>query len=253
MKQITLSIAIATFNEEAHIGNCLDSVKGLAGEIVVVDGQSTDKTLSIAKQFKAKIISTTNKAIFHINKQMAIDACTGDWILQLDADEIVSPELKTEILATISNDGQFNGYWLNRRNYFLGRFLRKGGQYPDPTLRLYRRGKGHLPCQSVHEQAVVEGDTGHLTHDLLHYADTTFGRFLQRNDRYSSLLATQLNNPMFWSYFFIKPISTFFSIYIRHRGYVDAFPGFVFAFYSALRFPTAYVKYWEINHDKNRN
>jgi glycosyltransferase involved in cell wall biosynthesis len=249
----TISVAIATFNEAGNIKKCLDSVSDWVDEIVIYDGQSTDPTLAIAQKYKkVKIISGPNHPLFHLNKQTAIDACTSDWILQLDADEVVTSKLAEEIKPTIQNT-EFNGFWIKRQNFFLGKFLTKGGVYPDPTLRLYRRGKGRLPCVDVHEQAKVDGQTGKLQNDLLHYADPTFERFLFRNNRYSSLLATQIHHPYLIDYFFFKPIITFFSLYFRHRGYVDGFPGFVFAFYSALRFPTAYVKHWELLNAKNRH
>ncbi len=249
----TISVAIATYNEADTIKTCLDSVTSWVNEIVLYDGQSTDKTLSVVKKYKnIKIISGINHPLFHINKQTAIDAATSDWILQLDADEVVTQKLADEIRHTIKATS-LNGFWIPRRNFFLGKFLTKGGVYPDPTLRLYRKGFGKLPCVNVHEQAVVVGQTGTLVNDLLHYADPTFERFLLRNNRYSSLLAAHLKTPSFFNCFFIKPLITFISLFFRHRGYVDGFPGFVFAYYSALRFPAAYVKYWELFHAKNRH
>ena len=248
-----LSVAIATYNEESCIKRCIDAINDFADEIIVVDGQSNDKTTKILKEYpKVKVISTTNKPIFHINKQMAIEACKGDWILQLDADEVVTPELKNEILATIDQPTA-DGYWINRRNYFLGHFLSKGGIYPDPTIRLYKNGLGRLPCKDVHEQAEIKGTVGQLKSDLLHFADPTFSRYLLRNDRYTALIAAELktkgikNTPLnFIIYFVIKPINWFFLTFFRHRGYVDGFPGFVFSWYSSLRFSLAYIKLYEM-------
>lgn len=250
-----LSIAIATFNESRHIQKCLDAVKDIATEIVIYDAQSTDNTVAIAKKFEqVKIISGPNHPIFHINKQKAIDKCTSDWILQLDADEVVTPDLSNEIMKIISSKPAENGFWINRKNYFLGKFLTKGGVYPDPTIRLYKNGKSKLPCKSVHEQAIIEGKVGHLKSDLYHYADYSFSRYLERNNRYSTLMAAELKQKKIpitlWThveFFLIKPIYRFFEIYLRHRGYVDGFPGFVFAFYSALTYPAAYTKYYEIS------
>lgn len=248
----TISVAIATFNEEKNISTCLKAVESWVDEIIIVDGHSEDKTVEISKKFKnTKIISTTNKPIFHINKQMAISACTSDWILQLDADEVVSLELQKEIKSTIENT-EFDGFWIKRKNFFLGKFLTKGGVYPDPTIRLYQNGKGYLPCQDVHEQAVINGSVGQLNSDLLHYADPNFSRYLLRNDRYTSLIASDLEKQKisfnfinFIDFFLIKPIYWFFLAYFRHRGYVDGFPGFVFAWYSSLRFPISYIKLYE--------
>lgn len=248
----TISVVLATFNEEKNVARCLESVKAWADEIVVADGESSDATQEIAKRYGAAVIVTDNKPIFHINKNIAIDAATKGWVLQLDADEVVSNELRDEILAKIASNPKENGFWIPRSNYFLGRFLKKGGQYPDATNRLYRRGKGRLPAKDVHEQALIEGETGWLTNDLLHFADPSFSRYLTRWNRYTTLLAQELidgrrklQKPELLCYFLFLPKWEFWKIYLRHRGYVDGFPGFVFALFSALRFPAAYIKYWE--------
>lgn len=239
MKKI--SVVLAVYNEESHLRACLESIKDLTGEIVIVDGGSIDKTVDIAKEFDARIIETDNPPNFHINKNKAIDAAKGDWILQLDADEVVTAELTREIKkAVLSND--INGYWIPRKNFFLGRFLTKGGQYPDYTLRLYKNGKGRLPGKDVHEQATVDGKVEFLKNDLLHLRDKNFSDYMERFNRYTDLLSTQIINPNFFDYLFIKPIFWFIKAYIRHRGYVDGFPGFVFALFSSLRFPISYIK-----------
>ncbi len=246
-----ISVVLAVFNEEDNLKNCLNSVKDIAHEIVVVDGGSTDKTLEIAKSFNAKIIQTNNPLVFHINKNKAIDAAKGDWILQLDADEVVTNELVNEIRVAVSKESDINGYWIPRKNFFLGKYLTKGGQYPDLTLRLYRKGKGRLPAKDVHEQAEVEGKVGYLKNDLLHLRDKSFTTYMERFNRYTELLAFQLieagvNRNIFSlvDYLFMKPTYWFLKIFIRHRGYVDGFPGFIFALFSSLRFSVAYIKFW---------
>ena len=249
MEKQTISVVLATYNEEKNLPDCLESVKDFADEIVIVDGQSFDKTVEIAKKYNAKIKITTNKPIFHINKQMAIDMASSDWILQLDADERISNELEKEILSAV-NTTSLNGYWIPRKNWFLGRFLTKGGQYPDYTLRLYRKGKGRLPQKSVHEQAEVSGTVGFLKNPLIHIADPSFSRYIKRWGRYTNLIATELReknigyNPIFAiKYILILPIWWFLLTYIRHKGFMDSWQGFVFSFFSSLRFPTAYFKY----------
>lgn len=243
-----ISVALAVYNEEENLRHCLESIKNIAWEIVVVDGGSTDRTVEIAKEFNARIIQSDNPANFHINKNKAIDVAKGSWILQLDADEVVTKELAEEIKITISKSPQENGFWIPRRNFFLGRFLKKGGQYPDYTLRLYRRGKGRLPAKDVHEQAVVEGKVGYLKNDLLHLRDKTFSTYIERFNRYTDLLATQIKNPTFLNYIFIKPIFWFLKAYLRHKGFMDGSPGFIFALFSSLRFSVAYIKYKELQH-----
>ncbi len=240
-----LSVVLATFNEEQNLARCLAAVKGWAGEIIVVDGTSTDKTVAIAEKYGAKVTVTDNPPIFHLNKQKAIEQARGDWILQLDADEVVTPDLKKEIDSVLAADPPENGFWLPRSNFFLGKFLKKGGAYPDYTLRLYRRGKGRLPCKSVHEQAEVTGKTGYLKHDLLHYANETFYRYLEHFNRYTDLWAETVSGG-FLANMLVRPLfdsrQGFFTIYFRHLGFLDGFPGFIWALFSSLNFPIAYFK-----------
>lgn len=258
-----LSVVLATFNEEENLADCLDSVHDLADEIVIVDGSSTDKTCEIAKKYGAKIVVVENVPIFHINKQKAIDLATKDWVLQLDADERLSPELKKEIKNILDQRPKtkdqelINGYWISRKNLFLGRFLMKGGQYPDYTLRLYRRGKGRLPQKDVHEQALVVGSVGYLKESLYHYPYKNFAAYYLKWNRYNELLASEIKEKLkdkgflkriiyAIGYLIIKPGHWFLTTYVRHKGFMDLYPGFVFSFFSALRFPVAYLKYLKI-------
>ncbi len=251
-KHPILSVVLATRNEASVLGRCLDSVKDIADEIVIADENSTDSTPDIARKFKAKVIKVDHNDNFHITKNISIDAAKGDWILQLDADEVVSPELSSEIMSTITSSSSINGYWINRRNWFLNRFLSKGGQYPDPTIRLYRNGLGRLPAQDVHEQAKIDGEVGHLSRDLLHYRDVTFEKYLEGFNRYSTFIASQMADKKIPINIFqtinhlaIKPFITFFLIYFRHLGLVDGLAGFVFALFSGLIHAVAYIKYWQ--------
>lgn len=252
-----ISVVLATFNEEKNIERCLKAVQDFADEIIVVDGSSTDKTVELAKNFQAKVISTTNKPLFHINKQMAMDEAKGDLILQMDADEVVDNELKFFIIQThqklIKKEKLPAAWWIKRKNWFLNRFLKKGGQYPDPVIRLYQKGKARLPQKDVHEQMDVDGEVGWADGHLLHYGTPTFSDYLRKWNDYTSLKATQLEDegvyitiPNSIQYLMIKPITTFLSLYIRHKGFIDGFPGFVFAAYSGLYHPVSYLKLWEI-------
>lgn len=250
-----LSVALAVFNEEETLSACLETIKDLADEIVIVDGSSTDNTVAVAQKYGAKIIKEINRTNFHINKQIAIDACSGTWILQLDADERVSSMLAKEIETIINSPlaGQPDAYYLKRRNYFLGKWMSKGGMYPDPVIRLFQRGKAHLPQASVHELMEVAGPTKWLGQDLLHIADPTFSRYLRRSNRYTTLQAeTWLKEGKIgldtWNivlYTLLKPLVRFGEIYLRHKGFMDGFPGFVFALYSGIHITSSYIKYWE--------
>lgn len=254
-----LSLCIATFNEEKNIHYPMDSVYDIVDEVIIVDGGSEDKTVEIVKSYGAKVrvIQSDNPIMFHKNKERAIREAKGDWILQLDADESLSDELKKEIEKIISAPEQKNtvAYWLPRKNFFLTRFLEKGGQYPDYTVRFYRNGVATFPCKDVHENVTIKGEIGYLNNPILHFADPHFSRYLMRWDRYTTsevenakFIALNKDRSlviMFFEYFFWKPLTTFFSMYVRHKGFMDGFPGFVFSLFSSLRFYVIYIKWWK--------
>jgi (heptosyl)LPS beta-1,4-glucosyltransferase len=222
-----LSVVLAVYNEENNLSDCLTSIKDITDDIVVVDGSSTDGTVAVARKFGAHVTITDNPPIFHINKQKAINLAKHEWILQLDADERVSQALAKEIekITQMNDDeienyqdnlpnkklfqrhqhllekrdghigtqyGRYAAFFLPRLNYFLGHYMRYGGVYPDGVIRLIRKGKAYLPCKSVHEQFVVEGQVGWLQNDLYHMDSPTFERYMTRNNRYIDLLAAEL-------------------------------------------------------------
>ena len=246
-----LSIITSTFNEENNLADCLESVKNIADEIIVVDGGSDDKTVEIAKKYGAKVKVTDNPPIFLINRQKAIDMASKEWILNLDADERITPELEKEIKGILdSDDDRFNGYWIPRKNWYLGRYLMKGGVYPDYQLRLYKRGKVHFALKDVHEQAIVEGKVGYLREPMIHLSDPEFKRYILRLNRYTDRIADELvekhtGKDMLTgaNYFIARPVWWFVLTYGRHKGFMDGWQGFVFSLFSALRFPLAYRKY----------
>ena len=259
MKKIKISAAMATFNEQENIVDCLKSLKHFADEIVVVDGSSSDQTAQLAAKLGAQVMITSNKSMFHINKNLAIANCQGDWIFLIDADERISHQLVEEIRQKVKENPKENGFWVNRRNWFLGGYLKKGGAYPDSVIRLFRKGKGSLEEVSVHEQVKVDGEVDRLKGDILHFADPNFARYLMRADRYTTQTAIEIKKKdpgrgilVVIYYMLIKPIITFINIYIRHRGYVDGFRGFIWAFFSGAHYFYAYAKYWESTKNNNK-
>jgi len=224
--KIRLSVALATFNEEENIGDCLESVRQLADEIVVVDESSTDKTCQIAKSYGAKVYKTAHHPIFHVTKQKALDYATGKWILQLDADEKVTPALAKEIKEVLKMDdsrmrkrrpidekkwqlfqrhqrliekrdglvgkktGEIVAFFIPRLNYFLGKPLIHAGVYPDGVIRLVKNGKAWFPAKSVHEQIQINGEVAWLFNDLEHHDSPTLSRYFKRMARYTDLQAT---------------------------------------------------------------
>lgn len=243
-----LSLCIAVYNEEKNLHYPMDSAIDIVDEVIIVDGGSTDKTVEIARSYgkKVKIIKSDNPIMFHKNKQKAIEAAQGEWILQLDADEVLSQELKQEILNLFHQTDDQTAFWIPRKNWFLTGFLMKGGQYPDYTIRLYKNGFAKFPCKDVHENVEIKGKVGYLKNPLLHYADPDFSRYLSRWDRYTTAEVERMPKDMklnFFNYFVWKPKITFLMMYFRHKGFIDGFPGFVFSLFSSIRYWVIYIKW----------
>jgi glycosyltransferase involved in cell wall biosynthesis len=263
-----LSVVLATYNEEKNIARCLGAIKDIADEIIVVDGESTDNTIGIAKEIGARVISTTNKSNFHINKQMAMDEAKGELVFQLDADEVADKELLSfivkihqEVLGRTNQDNKTKpvAWFIKRKNLFLGHFFTKAGQYPDPVIRLYVNGLAKLPQRDVHEQMIVNGEIGWADGHLIHYANPTFADYLRKWQTYTSFKAQQLyedgviiNFSNTIKYILWLPLKTFFLIYVRHKGFVDGVAGFVFSVMSGLYHAMSYLKLWELYKIKNK-
>lgn len=226
-KKLLLSVVLATRNEEKNIGPCLESVKNIADEIIVVDEESSDNTREIAKEYGAKVYKVKHEPIFHKTKQKALNYAKGDWILQLDADERVSSELADEISEVINmtneeikqrvlsdprkrrlfkdqeelirkregslgkETGEIVAFFIPRKNIFLGAPLIHAGVYPDGVIRLVKRGKAHFPAKSVHELMEIDGEVSWLFNDLEHHDSPTFKRYLERANRYTDLTADE--------------------------------------------------------------
>jgi len=282
-----LSLCLAVYNEEKNLHYPLDSAYDFVDEVVIVDGGSTDKTIQIAKSYgkKVRIINSDNPVMFHKNKQKAIEAAQGEWILQLDADEELSEDLKKEIqVITNSNEfhesnSSYSAYQIPRKNWFLTGFLMKGGQYPDYTIRLYKNGVAKFPCKDVHENVEIinnlkskiknseskeekkinsqflilnsKCNIGFLRNPILHYADPDFSRYLMRWDRYTTAEVERMPKDLklsWFNYIIWKPKITFLMMYFRHKGFIDGFPGFVFALFSSIRFWVIYIKWYQRVH-----
>jgi len=248
---LILSIAIITKNEEANLARTLDSVRW-ADEIVIVDCGSTDRTEEIARSFGAKFFVEEWKG-FGAQKNSAIAKCSAEWILALDADEEVSLELADEIRQLLGGPLLHEAYFLPRRNLFLGRWIRHGGYYPDPKLRLFRKGKAQFEERVVHETIRPTGSTGQLRGDLLHHAYPTLESYIEHMNRYSSLGAAQAiargktsRNPLsfFWNVF-LAPAATFKYNYFFRLGFLDGREGFLLHLYHSAYVSWKYAKAWE--------
>jgi len=249
---MTLSVAMITMNEEANLLRTLASVH-FADEIVIVDSFSTDRTLEIARSFNAKVFVESFKG-HGGQKNSAIDKCTSDWILLLDADEVISALLQKNIRELLAGTPPHQAYWLNRSNLISGRWMRHGGFYPDRKLRLFRRGTARMTNESSpHSTPHCEGSTGHLHGDILHYAYPTLSLYLEHMNRYSSEMAKlalqrgKTSRSLFsflWNVV-LNPLATFFYNYVLRLGFMDGRAGLLLHLYHSGYVSWKYAKAWE--------
>ncbi|MCM8800413.1 MAG: glycosyltransferase family 2 protein [Candidatus Omnitrophica bacterium] len=251
-----LSVVIAVKNEEKNIKRTLESVKW-ADEIVIVDDVSSDKTVEICRLYTPLVFIHDSQGDFHKNKNLGIEKAGGDWILSLDGDEVVSPELAMEIRSAIKNKDML-GYYINRKNFFLGKWIRGCGWYPDYIIRLFRKGITQWPISIVIDDTpkiVDKTRVGYLKNHLLHYSYTSFEQYIDKLNLYSLGIAKQyylhgvrLNRFNFFIYFFIKPIFVLLYKYIFLRGYKDGWRGLFISFASGLLLFITYAKLWEFQN-----
>ena len=247
---------MSAYNEEVVIGRCLESVRSLAGEIIIVDNESQDKTVEIAKKFTKKIYSQRNILMLNTNKNYGFGKATGDWILNLDADEEVPKELAKEIQSLIRSDPKENGFWIKRKNIIFGKWIQHGLWWPDKQIRLFRRGKGAFPCVHIHEYIAVEGGVGELTEPFLHHNYEYVHQYLATIDRASSSEALSLagmQHELVWYDALRFPLSDFLKLYFAESGYKDGLHGLVLALFQAFYSFTVFTKYWEMKKFPQRD
>mgnify|MGYP001587085651 FL=1 len=244
-----VSVTVITWNEEERLRPCLLSV-AWADEIIVVDAESTDKTVQVAREFTDRIWTRPWPG-FAVQKNFALEQAAGEWVLSLDADEQVTPELREEIERVIAADGPADGYAMPRKNFFWGAWVRHGRLYPDYQRRLFRRGSGRFVERAVHESVEIQGSVGRLEAPLLHYSYRSLEEFIQRSNRYSTLAAEE------WIRqgrgvrpidFVLRPLGRFLSMYLLHRGFLDGWRGLLLAGLYAHYVFLRTAKVWEIGH-----
>lgn len=251
-----LSVVISTYNSEKKIEDCLRSAS-FADEIIIVDGTSSDATLKIAKKYTSKIFIRTNNPMLNINKNFGFSKAKSDWILSLDADERITPELKTEIESRIMNhELGINGYWIPRKNIIFGKWMKHTGWYPDHQLRLFRHGKGRFPEEHIHEMIKITGESGHLLNHITHYNYDTIFQFIQKLMIYAPNEAEQLlkNGYKFqWQDAIRMPTKEFLSRFFAREGYKDGFHGLMLSVFMAFYHFVVFSLIWESNHFEEIN
>lgn len=233
-----LSVTIITLNEEQNIRDCLESVR-FADEVIVVDSGSRDRTLDIAGKFNVKIFQEAWQG-FSGTKNSAQEKAQGPWILNIDADERVTPALREEIRRILREGSDYAGFKVPRKNYFCGQWIRHGGWHPNYQLRLYRKEAGRFAPREVHEQAEVRGPVGTLVNPLEHYTYRSISDYLRRMDRYADLSARQYlqeGRRIGWPAILFRSWFTFFQMWILKWGCLDGVNGLVLAvLYSQYTF-----------------
>jgi glycosyltransferase involved in cell wall biosynthesis len=277
---VILSVVIITYNEEANIARTLARVQPLVadgkGEIIIVDSGSTDGTVEIAKSYGARVFTEEWKG-FAAQKNSAIEKATGDWILSLDADEELDRDLqesiphvvaqrhphpKKELLTAMGyqmTGPNICGYWIRRRNKFMSRWIKHGGFWPDPKLRLFRRGAGRFnEDRGVHEDMVVNCQTGNLISGaLIHHSYPTLTDYIDHINRYSSLgaemVAAKGSVRFSVANILLRPLFTFIYNYFFRLGFLDGREGLLLHLYHAVYVSWKYAKAWELSRKSSNS
>ena len=246
----SLSVIVITHNESARLRACLESV-AFAGEVIVVDSGSTDDTVAIARAMGARVSQTSDWPGFGPQKNRALDLADRDWVLSIDADERVTPQLREQIEAALRAP-QFDAYTVNRRSSYCGQYIAHSGWYPDRLLRLFRRGAGRFSDALVHEALQVKGPVGRLEGELLHESYANFEAVLDKMDRYSTAGAQALHRKGVKGSFgkaLGHGLWAFLRTYLFKRGFLDGRLGFVLAVSNAEGTYYRYLKLWLLQRD----
>ena len=242
-----ISAIVITYNEEKNIQRCLESLSW-ADEIVVVDSFSQDRTKDIASSFTDKIFDLEWQG-FGKQKEIARTKASYDWVLSVDADEVVSEKLKEEIKSVINKNDSSDGYYIPRLSNFLGRWIKHSGWYPDYVLRLFRKHQARFDESLVHEKLILEGKAGFLKNEILHYTDPDISHYLSKMYKYTTLSAQKLLAEGKSATLFdllLRPVAIFFKMYLFKSGFLDGWQGFLLACFSSFHVFVKYAKLWHL-------
>ncbi len=245
-----ISAIIIAGSEEKNIADCLESVKW-ADEIVVVNSESTDRTVEIAGRYTDKVFIRKWEG-YASQKNFSLEKASNEWVLSLDADERVSPELLDE-LKTL-DFSRADGFYVPRRNYFLNKVVRSCGWSPDYQLRLFRKSKTTLTSRRVHEGFSVYGRREHLKGELIHYTHTSIAGTLAKINEYSTLEAEEKSERIHVTApkIFFKPLWAFFQHFIIRKGFTDGVHGLMVSIIHAITKTQVYMKIWEIQNARGK-
>ena len=250
-KRQTLAVVMMTKNEETRLVACLDRVAGWAQEIVIIDDLSTDRTVEIAQRYTDKIFRLPSEDDHFRQWNRGIERATAEWVLHIDADEWVTPELKQAIDRALLDPQGHSAFELMRKNVFLGQPMRHGGWY-HRHLILFRRDRARCVGKGIHVKLKVDGTIGFLNADIEHYPFSSISQFLERQNHYTSVEAgvmrdTQPPRPPRAVYFqaVVRPPKLWWKFWMKKGGYRDGWVGFVFSVLFAFTHFLLWAKYWE--------
>lgn len=256
---VGLSVVITAFNEEKKLEACLESVQDIADEIVVVDSSSTDKTAAIAKKYTKHVYTQKNDPLhIDLQKNFGFSKATGDWILSLDADERVTPELGKEIKNAIEfSSSSITAYWIPRKNIIFGKWIEHTGWYPDYQLRLFRNGSGKYTEQHVHEFISVEGETVYLTEPMIHLNYETILQFFLRTATVYAPNEAEALLQKKYKFTYVDairmPSREFINRFFGREGYKDGLHGLVLSILMAWYHFMIFAYIWEKKNFKEVN
>jgi len=248
MKKIPISACIITYNEEENIRACLESVKW-ADEIVVVDSYSTDNTFDIAKEYSKHVIQRSWPG--HVaQKNNTLVYATNEWVLSLDADERISPELREEIEAELQKKTlSWDGFNMPRWTFYLGRWIRHGGWQPDIKLRLFKKSKGRWGGKDPHDKVILDGKAKRLKSPIYHYNYKDLSHQITTIESYSRISSAELykeRKKFRYSDLLLRPPFRFLRDYFLKQGFRDGWPGLIIAVNTSFYVFTKYAKLWEL-------
>ena len=251
----TLSVILITRNEEANLDDCLASLEGIAQQIVVVDTNSADRTLEIAQNYGAVVSQPADWPGFGPQKNRALELATGEWVLSLDADERLTPALRSEILTAIHHSAHVDCFAIPRLSWYCGRFIRHSGWNPDYVDRLFKRGTAHFSDDLVHERLIPNGQVAKLENPMLHYSFMNYSQVLQKIDRYSTASAEQAfakgktSSPL---KALLHGAWSFIRTYFIRAGFLDGAQGLTLAISNAQGTYYRYIKLWQLCRDARK-
>jgi glycosyltransferase involved in cell wall biosynthesis len=244
----SLTVLIPAGNEEGNIRGCIESVSWADDLFVVLDERSCDGTEAIAREFTDHIVrhEYVNSAT---QKNWAIPQCTTDWVMVVDADERVSPELRARIQGILADGTECDGFYIKRMTIFFGRLIRHGGWHKDYLVRLWRHGKGRYEDLEVHADVIVDGKVGTIEEHLLHDTYRSFSHYLEKFDRYTTWSANDLHKAgkrATWVNLTLRPLWRLVRMYILRCGFLDGTHGLINAITTTFYVFMKYAKLWDM-------